>query len=178
MGGKSTAKAVQFAGPGEEVFYFTAETDPAKAATMVKAKAPIDRPFVMVLAGPDAGALVKFYMDLFKAPGNMPRDVPIKIIATAQGLPLDHQFPLGGVRAREPRNSIEIDTYPPSAKQRPRPPGQLPPGNAIASFSVADLDAIKAKYITKPAKLYGNTRAASLIGPAGEVMERIEEKRA
>ena len=90
----------------------------------------------------------------------------------------DHAFELGGVRAKEPRNSIEIDTYPPTAKPRPRPAGQLPPGNAIASFSVADLDAIKAKYISPPAKLYGNTRAASFIGPAGELMELIEETRA
>ena len=49
---------------------------------------------------------------------------------------------------------------------------------SVPTQPVANLDAIKAKYIAPPAKLYGEARAASLIGPAGELMELIEEKRA
>lgn len=176
-GGKSTIKAVQYAGPAEEILYFTAETGDRAKSGLPLAKAFVDRPFIMVLAGPDAEVLCAFYMDVFKMNGYMPRETTISIIAAAQGLPEDYSFALGLVRGKEQGNSIEIDRYPPSAKQRPRNEGQLPPGVAMASFSVASLDGINVKYITPPQKLYGDKRAASFLGPTGELVELIEEKR-
>lgn len=177
-GGKSTIKAVQFAGPAEEILYFTAETGDSSKSMLPAAKSFVDRPFIMVLAGPDAEVLCSFYMDVFKMQGYMPRETTIDIIAKAQGLPPDYSYALGLVRARERGNSIEIDRYPPAAKQRPRADGQLPPGVAMATFSVDDLDAINVKYITPPAKLYGPMRAATIVGPTGELVELFEEKRA
>ncbi|MDX2224455.1 MAG: hypothetical protein SFV21_17010 [Rhodospirillaceae bacterium] len=177
MGGTSSIRAVQFVGPSEETFYFTADTAPADKAVLPRAKSFIDRTFIMVLAGPDADALSKFYTETFLMGGYPPRPVPIDIIAKAQGLPLDHQFPLGLARAAEPGNNIEIDGYPASAKARPRADGQLPPGVAMSSFNVNSLDGLKVSFIKPPAKLYGEKRAATFIGPAGELTELIEEPR-
>lgn len=76
---------------------------------------------------------------------------------------------------------MEIDGYvKPGLGPRPRAPGELPPGNAIASFSVPDLDAIKVQFIQPPTVLegaaYGGARSATFIGPTGELTELIEER--
>ncbi|MCB2107705.1 MAG: hypothetical protein KDE14_08405 [Rhodobacteraceae bacterium] len=176
-GGTSPIRAVQFKGLAEEIFYFTADTSPIDKAVLPRAKAFIDRPFIMVLAGPDADAVSKFYTEKFLMKGYPPRPVAIGIIAEAQGLPADHEFPLGLARAAEPGNNIEIDGYPPSATVRPRADGQLPPGVAMASFNVNSLDGLDIDFIAPPANLYGGKRAATFVGPAGELTELIEDPR-
>ncbi len=176
-GGTSSIRAVQFAGPAEEVIYYTAETgDRSKSGLPIPASF-IDRPFILILAGPDANAISKFYTETFLMGGYPPRPTPINIIAQAQGLPADHQFSLGLARAKERGNNIEIDGYPPSTKQRPRADGQLPPGNAMATFSVNSLDGLKVKFIAEPVKLSNGRRVATFVGPAGELTELIEEAR-
>lgn len=176
-GGNSSIKAVQFNGPAEETIYLTAETgDRSKSGLPIPASF-IDRPFIMVLAGPDANALFDFYKTTFLMGGYPPRPTPIGIIAKAQGLPADHQFSLGLARAKERGNNIEIDGYPPSAKARPRAEGQLPPGVAMTSFNVNSLDGLKVNFIQPPVSIYGSKRSATFIGPAGELTELIEEPR-
>lgn len=176
-GGNSTIRAVQFVGPAEETIYLTAETGDRSKSGLPIPKSFIDRPFIMVLAGPDAQALSKFYTETFLMGGYPPRATPIGLIAAAQGLPADHQFQLGLARAKERGNNIEIDGYPPSSKARPRNDGQLPPGVAMTTFSVNNLDGLKVKFITEPVKLSNDRRVATFIGPAGELTELIEEPR-
>jgi hypothetical protein len=173
----NSIRATQFIGPAEETLYFTAEQGDFAKSPLPPAKSFIDRPFIMVLAGTDADALVKFYMDTFLMRGGPPNPTTIDIIAKAQGLPADHQFKLGLVRAAEKGNNIEIDGYPATAKPRQRAEGQLPPGVAMTSFNVNSLDGLKVNFIAPPAKLYGEKRAATFIGPAGELTELIEEPR-
>jgi hypothetical protein len=121
--------------------------------------------------------MVKFYLENFLLRGGPPNPTTIDIIAKAQGLPADQKFMLGLVRMAEKGNNIEIDGYPPSAKSRPRADGQLPPGVAMTTFNVNTLDGLKVKFIQPPAKLYGPKRAATFIGPAGELTELIEDPR-
>jgi hypothetical protein len=173
----NSIRATQFKGPAEEILYFTAEQGDFAKSPLPPAKSFIDRPFIMVLAGPDANAMVKFYMETFLMRGGPPNPTTIDIISKAQGLPADHQFPLGLVRAAEKGNNIEIDGYPPSASPRNRVDGHLPPGVAMTSFNVNSLDGLKISFIQPPAKLYGDKRAATFIGPAGELTELIEESR-
>ncbi|MDX2144888.1 MAG: hypothetical protein SFV19_16145 [Rhodospirillaceae bacterium] len=173
----NSIRATQFKGPAEEILYFTAEQGDHAKSPLPPAKSFIDRPFIMVLAGPDANAMTKFYMETFLMRGGPPNPTTIDIIAKAQGLPADHQFPLGLVRAAEKGNNIEIDGYPPSAGPRKRAEGQLPPGVAMTSFNVNSLDGLKVNFIQPPAKLYADKRAATFIGPAGELTELIEEAR-
>ncbi len=170
-------RATQFVGPAEETLYFTAEKGDISKSPLPAAKSFIDRPFIMVLAGPDAGVLNQFYMDTFLLRGGAPYPTTIDIIAKAQGLPADQKFMLGLVRMAEKGNNMEIDGYPASAKARPKAEGQLPPGVSMTSFNVNSLDGLKVKFIQPPAKLYGEKRSATFIGPAGELTELIEEPR-
>ncbi len=48
----------------------------------------------------------------------------------------------------------------------------------MATFSVDSLNDVVAEFVAAPARLYGDTRAATVIGPAGELIELIEEPRA
>lgn len=173
----NSIRATQFKGPAEEILYFTAEQGDFAKSPLPPAKSFIDRPFIMVLAGADAAAMMTFYMDTFLMRGAPPSPTTIDIIAKAQGLPADHQFMLGLARGAEKGNNIEIDGYPPSAGPRPKAEGQLPPGVAMTSFNVNSLDGLKVKFIQPPAKLYGGKRAATFVGPAGELTELIEEPR-
>jgi catechol 2,3-dioxygenase-like lactoylglutathione lyase family enzyme len=169
--------AMQVVGPAGEVLYLTTETGDRAKSTLPEPKALVDRPFIFILAGHDVDALSAFYGGNFAMKVRARFDGPVALAAKAQGLPEDHVFGLGLVRAAERGNNIELDGYPPSAGPRPRADGQLPPGNAMASFNVNSLDGLKVKFVAAPAKLYGPKRAATFVGPAGEITELIEEPR-
>lgn len=176
LGGNfASIHAMQVLGPAQEVLYLTCETGDRAKSTLPLPKSFVDRPFIMILAGPDLEAMASFYVDNF-AMGRIPNfSSPVEMIARAQGLPEDHVFKLGLLRGAERGNNIELDEYPPSATSRPRSEGQLPPGVAMTTFSVDDLDAFDLPYITKPARHYRTGRAATFVGPAGELTELTEE---
>ncbi|MFT4026334.1 MAG: hypothetical protein QM676_05995, partial [Novosphingobium sp.] len=73
---------------------------------------------------------------------------------------------------------IEVDDYPPAATARGRDAGMLPPGNALVTLAVESLAATGLDFIAPPARrggpLYGDWRAATAIGSAGELLELIE----
>jgi hypothetical protein len=176
---ESTIHALQVIGPSEEVLYLTQQTDP-EDTRLPDPGSFVDRPFIMVLACPDVAAVVDFYGSRFGVPGRAQSGdgFSIGIIARAQGLAEDHKFQMGGLRLADHGNSIEVDGYPDSASPRPRAEGQLPPGNAMCSFNVKDLDEFDVDYISAPVRdsslAYGDYRSATLIGPAGELTELIE----
>lgn len=180
-GGLSTIRAVQFKGPSEEVFYFTTETGDRTKSTLLTPRSSVDRPFIMVLAGPDPRAIMNFYVTTFDAEEAMYLELPVDLIAKAQGLPSDHIYEIGLLRLREFSNSIEVDGYPETTGKREVAKGDVPPGVSITTFTVADLDLIDpALFISPPTRInslaYGRNRSATIIGPAGELIELIEEK--
>lgn len=180
--GLSSIRAVQFKGPSEEIFYFTRDTGDRSKSTLLTPRAPIDRPFIMVVAGPNARILTDFYVSTFSAKEAFFIQTPIDLIATAQNLPRDYKFSLGLVRLGAFSNSIEIDGYPESAGPRPTSVGELAPGVSITSFTVNNLDLIDSKlFIAAPITLsgigYECNRMATIVGPAGELIELIEEKK-
>ena len=180
-GGTSSIRAVQFVDPSQALFYFTTETGDRSASTLLTPRVEVDRPFIMVVAGPDARVLSDFYVEQFGGIEAFYVESPIEIIAAAQGKPADHPYPLALVRLGAFSNSIEVDGYPPGTGPRPVPEGDLPPGVSITSFSVRDLDAVDASlFITPPSRpggrAYGDNRTATIIGPAGELIELIEER--
>lgn len=180
LGVSDTIRAVQFLGPSQEVFYFTADLGDAGQSILARAESPIHRPFIMVLAGEDATEISAFYQSTFRTPEVMDFNVPIALIARAQKLPEDQLYVLKLVDLRDFSNSIEIDGYP-QAPVRERAPGELPPGVAIASFGVSDLEAIPQDLLLSPARVHNSTayagqRSATLRGPAGELIELIEER--
>lgn len=180
--GLSSIRAVQFKGPSEEIFYFTTDTGDSSKSTLLTARSYIDRPFIMVVAGPNARALTDFYVSTFDAIEAFFIETPIDLIASAQKLPEDYKFPLGLVRLGAFSNAIEIDGYSEAARPRPTPVGELPPGVSITSFTVNNLDLIDSKlFIAPPIRQtglgYEGNRTATIVGPAGELIELIEEKK-
>ena len=173
----ASIKAMQVMGPAGEVLYLTTETGDRQKSNLPIPKAQVDRPFIFILAGSDVGVLRDFYANTFAMKTFPNFDGALLPAAKAMGLPADHAFPLTLVRAAERGNTIELDAYPATAKARPRAAGQLPPGNALASMNVNSLDGLKVSFITAPKALYGPKRAATFVGPAGELMELIEEPR-
>jgi catechol 2,3-dioxygenase-like lactoylglutathione lyase family enzyme len=173
-GGTSSIRATQFVGPAAVATYHTADTAPEETAYLPRAKSFVDRPFIMVLATTDPDAAHAFYTDRFNLGGYPPRPVNIGVVNDALGLPADHQTPLGLATGAEAVNAIEIDGYPAGTAERPRAPGQLPPAIAMVSFAVKSLDDLDIEFIRAPAPLYGGRRAATFVGPAGELTELIE----
>ena len=71
---------------------------------------------------------------------------------------------------------VEIDDYPAQATARGKAAGMLPPGNALVTLAVdrlPDLDFITAPAVRDGA-FYRGKRAATVIGPAGELLELVE----
>jgi len=176
----STIHAVQVIGPSQEVLYLTQQTDPMDTR-LPDPVSFVDRPFIMVLSGPDVSAIEHFYGTQFAVTARPRTDYVIAIIARALGLAEDYLFPMGFLTLGAPGHFIELDGYPETASPRPRSDGQLPPGNALVSFSVKQLDGLDLNFISSPVSAtslaYGEQRSATFIGPAGELTELIEDAR-
>ena len=173
----SPINAMQVRGPAGEVLYLTANTGDRAASNHPEPRSQVDRPFIAVLAGPDFSALKSFYMGRFALADQGDQALPVPSRAKAHGLPEDHVYKLGVVVAAERGNKIELDEFPRGATgPQPRKDGQLPPGTAIMSFSVAGFDGLDLPFFSPPAAVYGSTRAATFRGPAGELTELTADR--
>lgn len=168
-------RATQFQGIAEDVLYLTAETGDRDNSLLPRPGAFIGRIFIMVVAGPDIQALQDFYADTFQMERGPIRNSPIELINRAQGIALDSERPITIVGMAEHGNILELDGYGDHTGPRPHNEGQLPPGIAITTVMVDDLDALNLDFIGPPAREYG-TRTATVIGPAGELLELVEDR--
>ena len=177
--GFPTICATQVRGPGNEILYLTADLGNPGTGLLPKPQATVGRPFIMVLATGNITATQKWYCDTFKMARRPINGNPVDIIQEAQGLPPSHEFPLTIASLADQGNLIEFDGYPALTGPRQRQHGQLPPGVASTSFGVKRLDAFKFKTLSAPIALtnvgYEGKRAVCTIGPAGEIIELIEE---
>ena len=175
LGDNSPLKAMQMIGPAGEVIYLTSNSGDRIKWNHPEPKSDIDRPFIMVVAGPDLNQLVHYYANAFSMKTKPFLNWPVDIIASAQGLPTNHIFQLAVLDLSARGNKIELDGYPRQhTSPRPHTPGQLLPGVAMVSFDVQNLDYIDVNFISPPRILYGTSRAATSIGPTGELIELIE----
>jgi len=169
--------AMQVLGPANELIYLTRIPEGKSLFNLGSAKSFIDRTFIVVLGGPDIAAMQSFYADRLGMPTTHPAPSTISVLANAYGLPPDHSFKLGIVRFPE-NFLIELDEYPPQATARPQRPGELPPGMAVVSFAVDDLDQLDVEFLAPPrvvgAAPYEGRRVALTRGVAGELIELIE----
>lgn len=163
-------RAMQVQGPGNEVLYLTRNLD-------FEFSGYVDRVFIMVVGGPSMAALSDFYGDKMGLKVGDATPFEITVISNAQGLPMDTTYPLAVARLSE-RFLIELDEYPATAGARSVEEGSLPPGLAMVSFAVDDLEALNVEFRTEPGEisgsLYGGRRTAVTVGPAGEWLELIE----
>jgi hypothetical protein len=178
MGGTSSIRAVQYKGPAEEVIYLTCETGDRSKSNLPLPRGPVDRPFIMVLAGTDLDEMERFYGETFNMGGGGYRFTSTGgLISKMQNRADDLVYNIGLVRCREKGNNIELDEYPADTGPRQPVEGQLPQGVAMTTFNCDDLDAIDLEFITTPVTEYDGKRSAVFIGPTGELTELIEDKR-
>ena len=173
-----TIRAMQVTGPGSEILYLTAETGDRGKSRLPPPGRQIGRLFIVVVGGPDIVKLRDWYADTFTMKKNRIRESTGQVVQQAWGLP-DGSHPITLLRLREHGNSMELNGYPAGTGPRPRPEGGLPPGNAMATFSVENLDHLEVEFLTPPTRLagaaYQGRLAATVVGPAGELTELIEE---
>jgi catechol 2,3-dioxygenase-like lactoylglutathione lyase family enzyme len=179
LGSYPTIRAFQVEGPHAEVLYLTAETGDRSRSLLPPPGGTVGRVFIMVVAGPDIDALLDWYASHFGMARGTARQLSVGVVQRAQGLAPGATVPLATQRLAQPGNLIEFDGYQGQTGARSTPPGQLPPGIASASFTVHQLDAIDLPFIRPPArypgKAYAGHRSATVRGPAGELVELIEE---
>jgi catechol 2,3-dioxygenase-like lactoylglutathione lyase family enzyme len=168
----------QVAGRSGEILYLNTVLESRMAGLdLPRAQAEVDAMFIAVLAAEDRAATVRFHVDALGFEEGETFRFPYSMINQSFGLPGTHETDVTMTCVgRTP--AAEIDQYPAGAIDRPRSPGELPPGNALVSFWHRDLDSVAAPFIEPPVvrdgPLYGGARVATLIGPAGERIELIE----
>lgn len=169
--------AMQALGPGRELIYLNEVRLDTPTSDLPRAASPVDRIFIVILACADRPAALAWYRDRLRLDIGADYTIPYTMINRAFGLPDDHLSTI--TMAQNGRMPIvEVDGYPPQATARPCEPGRLPPGNALVTLAVDDLDALALDWIAPPAVhegvVYGRRRSATVSGPAGELLELVE----
>ena len=172
--------AMQVKGPAQEVLYLTTETGDRSTSLLPLPEGLVGRPFIMVVAGPEIRVMRDWWTSSFNLLPQAINDSLGKLTRTAQNAPADAKFTISLVHLQQHGNILQLDGYPATTTSRPHAPGQLPPGVAMTSFDVADLDALHLPYIAPPTPMggaaYQGRRAATTIAPGGALVELIETK--
>lgn len=176
-GAAASIRAAQYIGPAQEVLYFNCETGDRSASNLPDPGEDVGRTNIFILAVPNVDAAMTEYQSTLGIGEGMVFDTPIGVVSAAQNRPAGTLLKMGFSRLREPGNAIEFDQYPAGTGPRKRVSGHLPEGNAIATFSVDDLDKVNADFLTEPHSEYGAHRAATYLGSSGEIVELFEEPR-
>ncbi len=170
-------RAMQAIGPAREFLYFTRVIPAGFPIPMTPAAAPVDRVFIMVVGGPSMTALQDFYGKSLGLAVGKSSNWQITVLSRALGLPMETTYPLA-VAAMQKDFLVELDEYPSKAVPRPVREGALPPGPAMVSFGVTELDDFQLNWRAPPARIaefpYNGQEAAVTVGPAGEWVELVE----
>ena len=166
-------RAMQALGPAGECLYFT-RVGPGSGLDLASARGFVDRTFIVVVGGADLAALLAFYGS-FGNELDPPVRTPVRVISSAHGLPADtlHGHALVKLGAG---TFVELDEYPPSARPRAAPEGDLPCGYAIVTFGGRAPAHLPPLGPAAPCALPGaeHQPALTYLGPAGERLELLE----
>lgn len=177
--------AMQVIGPASECLYFTMESGDRENSILPPPKGLVGRTFIVVTAGEDFSAMLRWWVDTFKLRERPVRQSKVAVLQDAQGLDPDQTIELSAIGMRERGNLVEIDGYPHGpgfvAGARPVTAGHLPPGNALVTLEVEDIEPWRALSPDGArcfgSRLYGGRRSLALRGPAGEGIELVEAAR-
>jgi catechol 2,3-dioxygenase-like lactoylglutathione lyase family enzyme len=169
--------AMQVHGRGKEMLYFNEVRMDTPSSDLPRAHSPMDHIFIVILAAQDRARSAEWYRDRLGLDLGDTYTIEYTMINKAFGLPAGTASSLSMVQAgRMP--IFEVDDYPPHATARKAAPGCLPPGNALVSLAVNDLDVLRLDWIAPPrvrdAAPYFARRSATVTGPSGELLELIE----
>lgn len=167
---------MQVTGRGREMLYLNEVACDTPSSDLPKAKSATDHIFITILATPDRPATMRWYADKLRFDEGGSYTIVYSMINKAFELP-DETLSTISMMQKGRLPIIEVDGYPEAATQRAVRPGELPPGNALVTLAVDRLPD-DLPYVAPPAQrsgpLYGGRRAATLIGPAGELLELLE----
>ena len=168
---------MQALGPGREMVYLNQVYEDMVNTDLPRAGSLTDRIFIVILGAPDRMASCAWYRDRLGLDLADTYEIPYQMINDAFALPADHITAMSMVQAgRLP--IVEVDDYPAQAAPRARHPGMLPPGNALVTLAMRDLDACQVNWIALPVPrdgpLYEGRRAGTTVGSAGELLELVE----
>ena len=168
---------MQVIGRGREMIYLNEVAGNMPTSDLPKAQSLTDHIFITILATPDREASLQWFAQTLKLDVSTSYSLAYSMINKAFDLPADYRTTITMVqKGRLP--VIEVDDYPAAATVRHGEAGMLPPGNALVTLAVDDLDALDVDFIAAPARregpLYGGRRAATVRGVAGELIELLE----
>jgi catechol 2,3-dioxygenase-like lactoylglutathione lyase family enzyme len=176
LDGWPSIKPMQVEGPDGEIVYLTEIQSCPPGMKLRQAQTLIDSLFILVAAHSDlAGARAWYERRLGLAVG------PTQALAYSM---LQNSFAMPGAKFElctagfGDLTFLELDQYPAAATPRPRFAAHLPPGCAIGTLSVSDLAPLAAHAnaapITPGGTIYGASRALTLSGPDGILIELVE----
>lgn len=167
---------MQVVGRGREMLYLNEVATNTPSSDLPKANSLSDHIFIVILATPDREAAMAWYQDRLGLDAGGVYTLEYTMINKAFGLTAGTQSTISMLqKGRLP--IVEVDGYPAAATPRPTAPGALPPGNALVTLAIDSLDR-DLPFLAGPARrdgpLYAGRRAATLRGPAGELLELVE----
>ncbi len=178
----SRIRAMQISGPAEEFWHLTSETEDWDTSILAAPGGPIGPIFLVILAVPDVPAVTDWYKAVFGMASQPIRRQRLSMVNMAQDLDPATEHEATFLTLAQHGDFLELwGMDADKAMDRPRNGGQLPPGVAVASFTVPDLEALDLNYIMPPAVydgvVKGGRRSAVFKGPVGELVELVEEPR-
>ncbi|KKW90710.1 VOC family protein [Sphingobium chungbukense] len=168
---------MQVTGRGREMIYLNEVAEDTPASDLPKARSLTDHIFIAILATPDREASLQWFERALKLDISTSYTLAYSMINNAFGLGSDYRTTITMVqKGRLP--IVEVDDYPAEATVRQGDPDMLPPGNAMITLAVDDLDALDVTFIAPPTRrggaIYGDRRVVTVRGFAGELIELIE----
>ncbi len=168
---------MQALGTGREMIYLNQVLGDLPDTDLPRAGSPVDKIFIVVLATPSRETSIAWYCDRLGLMRGADYTLPYSMINDAFNLAPETQTTITMV-SHTKMPIVEVDDYPAAATPRARHLGMLPPGNAMVTLAVEDLDACTADWIAAPrprdGALYEGRRTACAIGAGGELVECVE----
>ena len=180
LDGMEALRAMQVRGADGEICYFTQIDANPPGFTLPRAECLVDRLFIHVLAASDMAAAQRWiaqHVGLRLGVARM--EMAYTVLAHAFGVAPDTRFTISTM-GRGDETCLQVDQMPPAASVRPVRPGHLPPGIAMTTLSVADLDATAQLGLGPPSvhagALYDGCRSVTVAGPDATLFELVEER--
>jgi len=174
-------RAMQVVGPAGELIYFTRILPGGSRYGLHGARSPVDRVFIVTVGGPSSDDMHAFYGGTLGL--RIMDRMPFINTILADGCAVPHATVFPTSIARIPGRSflVEMDEFPAAVLSRRRRDGHLPPGMAMVSFLVQNLDDVPVSLRALPRTAtgipYRGRRVAVIEGNAGEWLELIEGDR-
>jgi len=174
--GLSRILPMQVEGPDREVLFLTQTQIGGPSDRHPVARSSIDELFIAVYAARDMAGTAAWFGAVLGLEVEPAMSLPYRVLSEAFGLPPDHVHRLTTLVSGR-RALLEIDDYPEGATDRPRTPGQLPPGVVIVSFASRGLASKDVVWLDGRADgpIYKGGRVGVARAPEGALVEIIDE---